>query len=177
MSAGTYRIKSGDAEFFGSSTNLRRDRSDHEWRLKAGIHPSGDLQKAFHKTGKYSWVVTSYTDESDTGSVSRWEDPDFRAYISKVRRERGVGSSTRKKMADAKRGERNPKARAVIVTHPDGREERFSCATDAAAFFGVSQQVFDLWMRGVVAWPNDRSRIANRWVAAYRARFEDEYVV
>jgi hypothetical protein len=76
-------------------------------------------------------------------------------------------------MAAAKRGARNPNARAVQVTEPDGTQLEFATATDAAEFFGVSQQLMDQWLKGNTAWPGTGRRVrrCNAWIASYSARF------
>ena len=102
----------------------------------------------------------------------RWENPEYREMMSGVQKWRlrnGVPETTREKMAEAKRGGNNPKAREVEVMCPDGNRKSFGSATEAAQFFGVSQQAMDLWIRGVVPWPNGhRTRNKNKWIAAYR---------
>lgn len=110
-----------------------------------------------------------------------WGDPDFRAAHAKRMSEmnrQSPSAETRAKMSEAKKGDRNPNARAIIITLPDGSEIRVSSVSDAAKFFNVPQQVMDLWMKKKVSWPGTGRpcRPPNRWIAEYSARYEDETV-
>lgn len=49
-----YKVSCGEHFYIGSTSNLDRRRRDHEWRLKRGIHPVPELQKAFDDGGKFS---------------------------------------------------------------------------------------------------------------------------
>lgn len=79
----------------------------------------------------------------------KWKDPAFRAAAvarGKARRGFIVSAETRERMAAAKRGARNAKARPVVVTYADGKRARFDCLTSFARAEGVSQQVAFLWL-------------------------------
>ena len=103
----------------------------------------------------------------------KWEIPMFRNYQEILRETpRICDAETREKMAAAKRGARNVNSRPVIVTHPDKSTTSFPCVSDAAKFFKVSQQIMDLWIRGVVPWPGmgRRTKKENDWIAEYSAK-------
>lgn len=108
---------------------------------------------------------------------NKWEDPEFREkMVSFLRSRKGaaVTAETREKMAEAKRGSKNVKARAVIVKTPDG-VTRFDSVSDAAKSLNVPQQVLDGWMMGRFPWPGTGTRPAK---AHYRhlAEYSAEYV-
>lgn len=85
-----------------------------------------------------------------------WQNPEYRArWVKQIRSRPPVSDETRKRMAAAKRGARNAKARPVLVTWPDGRQQRFDTATDAAAAIGVSQQLCQMWLAGKVRQPEE----------------------
>lgn len=106
-----------------------------------------------------------------------WDDPEWRAWRIEEMKKRAVNvsESTRAKMSEAKKGGRNPKARAVLVKGPDGFQRRFDSTTAAAGFFKVSQQCFEQWIKGIVPWPGsgESVRKKNAWIADYSACFED----
>jgi len=99
-------------------------------------------------------------------------DEDMRGRLKARMADRERSAPTREKMAAAKRGERNPNARPVQVTDPQGAVMEFVSVTEAAEFFGVSQQLMDQWLKGLVAWPGEgyRVRKRNAWIADYSAR-------
>lgn len=94
--------------------------------------------------------------------------PEVRSAISE--RNRNISDETRSKMSAAKIGSRNAKSRPIRVITPDGSEISFESVSSAAAFFGVKQQVMDLWVRGVMAWPGSsrKTRKKNLWIAEYK---------
>lgn len=105
-----------------------------------------------------------------------WQDPEFRARMTAKAASRApVSEESRRKMAAAKMGDNNHQSRPVIVTHPDGRTERFPSAREASKFFRVTQQCMDQWLKGITAWPGTGriTREKNRWIIPYRAAFED----
>lgn len=112
----------------------------------------------------------------DNGEIikARWNDPDYRKQKVESATGRVASETSRLRMAAAKRGAKNPVARAVVVTCPDGSEKRFPTVTDAAEFFKVTQQLFDLWLKGKVAWPGTgrSTKEANRWIIGYTAKVE-----
>lgn len=97
-----------------------------------------------------------------------WKTPEHRQKMASVTRH-PTTPATRKRMAKAKQGASNPKARALTILGPNGLHE-FPTVQAAAEFFHVSQQVMDLWVRGIVQWPTSggRTRRSNRWIADYR---------
>lgn len=92
-----------------------------------------------------------------------------RAKIRAAAKDRIVSEETRSKMAKAKTGAENPKARGIRIKCPDGSIKEFPTVTDMAKFFRVTQQTADHWVRGVCAWPGTsiRNRSANAWIADY----------
>lgn len=216
--SGTYQLSAKGFFYLGSSTDFRRRRADHQWRLRRGVHPCKRIQKAFDdgvpvaftpiefirvKSGESAESFRARLHDAeqkmldqqfgspnienksrnaagpDNGELlkSRWLDPQYRRimaeHMTKIA-QLPKSPETREKMAAAKRGARNVKSRAVIVTKPDQSTQRFESASDAAKFFNVSQQLFDQWMKGISAWPGTGriTRKQNLWVAAFSAKFE-----
>lgn len=88
---------------------------------------------------------------------ARWQDEEFRAKaIERLKARRGfhVTKDTRAKMAIAKTGAKNAKARACTLTLR-GVALGFETASAAATHFGVSQQTMHLWLSGEVPWPGE----------------------
>lgn len=95
--------------------------------------------------------------------------PETRAKMSLAQRGKTLSDQAKAKMAKAKTGANNPKAREIRINCPDGSIALFHTVTDMAKFFNVSQQTADLWVRGVCAWPGTgrRNKRANAWIADY----------
>jgi hypothetical protein len=111
-----------------------------------------------------------------TIAKERWNVPGYREkVIAGLANRPPPPEQTRAKMAKAKVGDRNPRSRAVIVTHPDGSTTRHESTALAACFFRVTQQCLDQWLKGETAWPGTgrTTRAKNRWIIPYRAAFED----
>lgn len=110
-------------------------------------------------------------------SRNLWKDPEWRAAaIERMRKQASNPTpETREKMAAAKRGARNAKSRAVIVTSPDGTETRYESASEASKFFCVTQQLFDTWVKKTASWPGEGkyTRAKNAWIVGYSARFAE----
>jgi len=109
--------------------------------------------------------------------VKRWQDPEFRAYMAEIHRKRlakGVSAETRAKMALAKTGARNAKARSVTITKPDGTTESFPSVTAAAKFFKASPQATHQWLTGKTPWPRPNKFVSGpyAWIEAYSAKFD-----
>lgn len=107
----------------------------------------------------------------------RWQNPGYRDRVSEgMKNAPPPSAEARNKMAAAKRGDLNHKSRAVIVTHPDGTTKRYGSTREAASFFRVTQQCMDQWIKGLTAWPGTGriTRDKNKWIADYRAAFEDD---
>ena len=189
--AGAYRVTSGDYFYLGSTQDFENRRNHHRWALAAGRHCSVKLQAAYDAGGGMKFERLRICDEGLlTPQEMEQELLDFYAGNTRLcnanssafgpdeamksrARERVADPArfaiTRERMAAAKRGARNAKARAVRITLPGGETQDFPCVSDAATFFGVSQQLMDLWIRGVVPWPGTgtRTRAENAWIAAY----------
>lgn len=66
--------------------------------------------------------------------------------------------STRKKISEAQRGDKNhlwgkfgkdnPRSKPMILIHPSGEEERFSCASDACKKYGLGQGCLSMVLNG-----------------------------
>lgn len=85
----------------------------------------------------------------------KWADPEFReSQVARLKARKGdaVSAETRGRMSLAKQRGRHHAARKCFTTF-GGATLHFSCVRDAAEHLGVSQQVMDLWLRGIVAWP------------------------
>lgn len=91
------------------------------------------------------------------------------------RRGKPVSRETRNRMSDAKKGRKNPNARACVVQF-EGKTHRFDCVTDAARHFGVKQQIMDGWMRGLFPFPGSgirNPRRSNRHLIGMTGRYVD----
>jgi hypothetical protein len=85
---------------------------------------------------------------------AKWQDPAFRAKMKEAMANKPEASpETRRKMAEAKTGANNPKARPVTVVWPCGRSEQYPTGSSAAKSLGVTQQLVDAWLKGIVALP------------------------
>lgn len=103
---------------------------------------------------------------------ARWEDPEYRAKMIEVLKNRRFSDESKRKMAEAKRGKRNPNARACIVTF-GGERKRFESATQAAAHYGVTQQAMEGWLSGKNGWPTagGKTRQQNRRLAGMTGKY------
>ncbi len=114
----------------------------------------------------------------DNGKImaEKWKEPEFRARMIamlKARKGDKVSKETRELMAKAKTGANNTQSRKVVVTHPNGATSTFDCASDAAAFFKVKQQILFYWMT-LGSWPGTGTRPCRakyKWISEYRAAF------
>ena len=97
-------------------------------------------------------------------AVARWKCPEFREKMQKAREAYEVTPETREKMGQAKRGARNPHARAVW-TNFKGERREFPTATEAAKHFGVNQQSMQAWLTGKYGWPGSYGfrQSSRRW--------------
>lgn len=128
-----------------------RLRLNEQWMLddnKGNPHLANSSESAFHN--------------SNIGEnlKARWQNPQFReAQIKRMKARRGdaVTPESRERMAQAKRGVKNPKSHACEITM-DGKSRKFESVREAALAYGVNQQAMDLWMRGVVPWPGTGKR-------------------
>lgn len=215
--AGTYKLSVNSFFYIGSSSDLRRRKADHQWRLRKGIHQCKRIQREFNRNNPFIFTPLQFFKQLHNESTSdfrsriraaeqklldelfktpgienksrnslgpdngeslkaKWQDPDYRhimtEHLSRIAKS-PKSRETREKMAAAKRGNRNPKSRPVIVTKPDGSIITFDSSSHAATFFNVSQQLFDQWMKGISAWPGTGRRTLERnlWIAPYSAKF------
>lgn len=108
--------------------------------------------------------------------AERWRQPEYRERMMALRLQRNYRPSeaTKEKMAAAKRGERNPNARPVVLVFK-GEEFRFPCASHAARHFGVTQQIMDFWLKGKCSWPGTgrRTRKVNQRLIGLVGSFAD----
>lgn len=105
-----------------------------------------------------------------------WTDGAFRKNMIQMLKSRVASDTTRKLMGEAKRGVRNPKARHVLLRKDGAPLFYFATATDCGRFFGVTQQLADLWLKR--GWPTKGSpwRVTkkSRHVTDYCCEFVDE---
>lgn len=86
--------------------------------------------------------------------TAKWKQPEFRAKMLQVIHNRPSPSQeTRKRMSNAKLGGNNHKARSVCITWQDGNKERFASGREVARKLGVTQQLVDAWLKGIVMQP------------------------
>lgn len=143
---------------------------DHRDRLRSSEqgyldHFAGDLRLC-NKSGN------ARGPETREDVAERWKNPDFRARMKEIASNRPPPTKEhRRRMSEAKKGKKNPNARKVTVTFPDGKTRRFNTTVEAAAFFRVSQQLLDQWLKGISAWPGTGrwTKKENQWIAGYRA--------
>lgn len=84
----------------------------------------------------------------------KWKQPEFRAkMVESIRNRPAPSKETRNRMRIAKTGKNNPKSRPVLVTWPDKTQETFDSGREAASKLGVTQQLVDAWLKGIVALP------------------------
>lgn len=150
------------------------DESDESFRDRLRAAEQLLLDTHWDSPGRCNRSPSAYG--PDNGEVVRkmWDRPGFREMMSKIAREKVVTPETRVRMSQAKRGSKNPNAREVLVSCPDGSKRFFPTGVAAAEFFGVTQQLFDQWMKGVTAWPGTGKRgprEANRWIVGYSAEY------
>ena len=81
--AGTYQLKSCEFFYVGSSANLVQRKRDHQWRLRAGIHPCKNIQAAFDKTGEAAFTPLLFLKQGFTES-----DADFKERLRSAEQDR-----------------------------------------------------------------------------------------
>jgi hypothetical protein len=197
--SGIYRIVVGPFIYIGSATNFPSRRYHHLWLLKKGRHYNPMLQKAFNEEQDFAFqlhekIITADTTvlrKAEQGYITElrksnpnflcnihnpfpWDpsDEEIREMVGEVRKTITRSERTRQRIAASKQGAKHPRARAVIVTAPNGEETEYPTVTAAAAFFKVSQQAMDQWMRGVVAFPGKDPRVGKEWIWNYKAEFK-----
>lgn len=88
----------------------------------------------------------------------KWQDPEFRAKMLYVSRNRGFTSEeTRELQAAAKVGGRNPRSKRVWLRTPGGYNFEFETTVDAAVHLRVSQQLVSSWCCGRAPLPGSGS--------------------
>jgi len=104
----------------------------------------------------------------------KWQDPEFRAKMSMIARSRPKTDAEKKKMAAAKIGGRNPRAKACTLRF-NGETLRFPTGQAAADHFSVTQQAMDSWLRGLTPWPGEgarKPRPHNRWLVGLSGSYD-----
>lgn len=132
-----------------------------DYRTRREMWEQVELDRWFGKPGCANRSENSGYNTGN-GEIMRrmWQDPVFReAQMVRLKARKGdaISAETRKRMSDAKRGRRNPKATPCKVG-----DRRFDSATEAARAFGVPQQVMHLWLTGAVPWPGTGPRAPRR---------------
>lgn len=105
-----------------------------------------------------------------------WGDPERKQrMIETLRQRRGakVSKETREKMAEAKRGANNPRARGCALVHRETGERReFATSQSLGEFAKVSQQAASLWILGKNMFPGENvergTKRSNQWLAVWR---------
>jgi hypothetical protein len=124
--------------------------------------------------GELNFCNTSKNSKGPDSEIAkkRWGNAEYRRKVITGMKSRIVTEESKHKMSESKKGFRNPKSRKVIVENPDGTETIYDTVTSAAKFFGVSQQLMDQWLKGIVSWPSETSKVRtkNKWVINYKAR-------
>jgi hypothetical protein len=143
----------------GESVNQFRDR------LRAAEQSKIDCYAALG-----SLVNVSTNSRGPCSSVPKFYSKESRARMAESNRGRKPSADSRAKMALAKTGEKNHKSKRVEIRDPQGVVAIYGSCSLAAKFFGVTQQLFQLWVSGQVNWPSERSKKENRWIAGYSAR-------
>jgi hypothetical protein len=91
---------------------------------------------------------------------AKWQNPLYRAKMAAALANRPKPSpEARAKMSSAKQGSKNHKSKPVHVRFfPTRAIQTFPSATAAAKHLGVSQQLFDSWLKGTVPTPGNGIR-------------------
>lgn len=151
--------------------------SDHRKRLR--MHEQRLLDPLFGTAGCVNKSSSSgYNATISEVMRAKWADPEWRANtgskIANAQRGRVTSTETRAKMAEAKRGSKNVNARAVVMWFK-GERFRFATVTEAAAHFGVSQQLMHQWLGWKIRWPGEgrTPRLPYRHLIGLRGCFED----
>jgi hypothetical protein len=124
--------------------------------------------------GDHNFCNTSKNAKGPDSEIAkkRWKNESYRKKVTDKLKSRIFTKESRQKMSESKKGIRNPKSRKVIVENPDGTQTTYNTVTDAAKFFGVSQQLMDQWLKGIVSWPSETSKVRtkNKWIINYKAK-------
>ena len=149
------------------------DESDESFRDRLRMAEQEVLDDQWGTPGLCNKSPNTRGPDNGALMVSRWTDPSYRAWMSALRKNRVASAETRVKMSDAKKGARHPKARAVIVTCPEGSTTRCDTVTQAAKLLGVSQQAMLNWLSGAAPWPSLSYKSRHWALYAHSARYAD----
>lgn len=116
-----------------------------------------EIKKAFGSAHCCNLSNSAYCNSLASAQLKeRWKDPEWRSRMVECLRKARVGlvvsEETRAKMAEAKTGVSNPRARACTINFK-GEVFKFPTGVAAARHFGATQQAMDLWLKGHVSWP------------------------
>lgn len=147
----------------GSTGSLNRRISVHVCYLRKGTHQCVGLQRAWdaapesHEVRVLEAVVggRDALRDAEQGWLDRYFGKPGCVNVSgnSRRNDAAVGVVARQRMREAKLGGRNPLARGCVLISPSGEKHRFDTGSEAARFMGVSQQLMDGRLRGLMAWP------------------------
>lgn len=160
-----YRLDCGARFIFGWTANPRNRMALHRYALRAGKHADAKLQKAFDKAGKAKFSFLRYAELADVETVTE----DYRLFFGSCRGWTGtidtdnadlirriLTKENRRKLSEAKRGARNPRARrAMAIERVSGKVALFRTTVDLARFAGVSQQAASTWITGKTPFPGE----------------------
>ena len=143
----------------------KRDDSDSDHRKRLQFNEQLELDTHFFKRGCANTSQNSGFNSTLSDTMkARWQDPEYRTRRLMALRagrcadpDRTVSPETREKMAAAKRGSNNAKARPCTLCF-EGKVYKFAAGTEAAAHFGTTQQAMDQWLKGSSPWPGTGSR-------------------
>lgn len=145
--------KHGTADVISIEFVSQRDMDKTAWRDALRASEQRLLNEHFGQAGCCNRSKNARGPDKDIAACRKPLSAETRKRMSDARKLYKPTDAARRKMADAKRGSRNPKAVPVAVLSPMGELIEFASATAAAAWAGVSQQLFEQWMKGKSAWP------------------------
>lgn len=150
-----YKLIVGDHFGLGVAANMGMVKHYHREKLRAGDHKLEKLQAAYNELGSKAYLYVEVfqhlqkdydfmeMEEALRQVEAFYEDDPF--FCGAVHRWE-VSARQREKMSKAKISGRNPKARKVRITWPDGTSLVFPSLMDASAALGVSNGLISYWL-------------------------------
>lgn len=160
-----YMLKCGRTFILGITARPKERLALHRYALRQGKHVDARLQRAFNRCGEVKRTRLGNASELEIESVlaeyrefyatSRdWTKRIDTDESETIRRE--LTAENRKRISEAKRGARNPRARrAMAIERSTGKVELFRTTMDLARFAGVSQQAASAWVTGKTPFPGE----------------------
>jgi len=152
--------------------------SDQEFRDRLRVMEQELLDDLWLEPGRCNKSRSARGPDQGDAMRRRWTNPEYRARMTarmiELRKGLVVSETTKRRMAAAKLGKGNPKARPVVFVDSSGTTTRFECVTALAAHCGVSQQLMAGYVAGLIAWPGTgrRTRKTTTHLVGCSARFE-----